>query len=131
MNTNLLNMKKYILIVLTAVSIAACTNKSENTTENSQITEEAKTTNLAQTKVEIAPENLSQTEFKIEGMTCQMGCANTIKTKLEALTGVDKADVNFENANAIVYFDKTVLSIDDLKNTINTIADGKLYKVVE
>jgi periplasmic mercuric ion binding protein len=122
-------MKKYIFVLLAATSISACNNKTENTTESTN--NEAITTNLAQAKKTIAPENLAETELKIEGMTCQMGCANTIKTKLEALNGVDKAKVSFEDAKAVVYYDKTIVSVDDLKNTVNTIADGKLYKIVE
>jgi len=119
-------MKKYILILLASLSFTACTNKSEQKPE-----EIVATTNIAKAKEVVAPENLAEAEFKIEGMTCQMGCANTIKTKLEALTGVDKANVSFENANAIVYYDKTVITTEDVKNTINNIADGKLYHVVE
>jgi periplasmic mercuric ion binding protein len=123
-------MNKYILFTLAAISFTACTNKAENAALTEDTTE-VTTTNLAAPKTEIAPENLAQAELKIEGMTCQMGCANTIKTKLEAVTGVDKANVSFDDANAIVYYDKTVITVDDLKSTINNIADGKLYKVIE
>lgn len=122
-------MKKYILLTLATISFAACTNKVED--KDLTETPEATTTNLALSKVEIATENLAESEFKIEGMTCQMGCANTIKTKLEALKGVDHATVSFDNANAIVAYDKTVLTVDEIKTTVNTIADGKLYKVIE
>ncbi|UYW00840.1 cation transporter [Flavobacterium agricola] len=122
-------MKKYIFIVLAAIGFTACNNKTENTVAETNA--EVATTNLAKAKAEIAPENLAETEFKIEGMTCQMGCANTIKSKLEAVTGVDKADVSFDQENAIVYYDKSVVTVDDLKNTVNNIADGKLYKVAE
>jgi len=124
-------MKKYILVALAMGFLAACADKKNSNTETIATPSQSVTTNLTKPKTEIAPENLAEAEFKIEGMTCQMGCANTIQSKLEALTGVNKANVSFENANAIVYYDKTALTIDDLKNTINTIADGKLYKVVE
>lgn len=125
-------MKKYILLTAIATTLLSC--KENSTDQNAEIVEthtEHATTNLTEAKTEIPAENLASAEFKIEGMTCQMGCANTIKTKLEALTGVANAEVSFDNANAIVSYDKTVLTEQDLKNTVNTIADGKLYKVIE
>ena len=124
-------MKKYILFSLVAISFAACTNKAENNGIVANETVEVKTTNMASPKTEIAPENLAQADLKIEGMTCQMGCANTIKTKLESLNGVANANVSFDDANAIVSYDKTLVTEQDLKNTVNNIADGKLYKVIE
>ncbi len=125
-------MKKYILIAAIATTLISCKENSTEQNPNTVDTHTAhSTTNLTEAKTEIPAENLATSEFKIEGMTCQMGCANTIKTKLETLTGVANAEVSFDNANAIVSYDITVLTEQDLKNTVNSIADGKLYKVIE
>lgn len=125
-------MKKYILIAVIATTLFSCKeNTSNQNTDTLEKHSEHATTNLTEAKEEIPAENLASTEIKIEGMTCQMGCANTIKTKLEALRGVASAEVSFDKANAIVAYDKTTLTEQDIKNTVNSIADGKLYKVVE
>lgn len=125
-------MKKYIVLTALAVTLFACKeNNADQNISEEEVSTEHTTTNLTAPKTEILSENLASAEFKIEGMTCQMGCANTIKTKLESLNGVANANVSFDDANAIVSYDKTLVTEQDLKNTVNNIADGKLYKVVE
>lgn len=125
-------MKKYIFLAFATLSLVACNEKTDAETVVAESAEvSATTTNLAQPKTEIVAENLATSEFKIEGMTCQMGCANLIQDKLQALNGVANATVSFDEGKAIVSYDKTALTEDTLKNTVNTIADGKLYKVVE
>lgn len=125
-------MKKYIFLAFATLSLVACNEKTDAETVVAESAEvSATTTNLAQPKTEIVAENLATSEFKIEGMTCQMGCANLIQDKLQALNGVANATVSFDEAKATVSYDKTALTEDALKNTVNTIADGKLYKVVE
>ena len=43
-----------------------------------------------------------KTTFKISGMTCN-GCRSTVENKLSSLDGVDNAQVNLTNGEAIVY----------------------------
>lgn len=119
---------RYIAALTLAIGVLSCDKKQDTT----PTTEEnvATTTNISKAAVEIAPENIDSTSFKIEGMTCQMGCANTIQTKLESLEGVSKAIVSFDEGNAKITFDKTVQNTASLKKTVNEIADGKLYKAL-
>lgn len=70
-----------------------------------------------------------EASLKIEGMTCQMGCANTIQARLQKMTGVSFAEVDFENEMAIVRFNNSQTSEKEIKATINALADGA-YKVV-
>lgn len=42
-------------------------------------------------------------ELEVKGMSCD-ACAKTIKTELEAMEGVIKADVSFEQSNAVVQY---------------------------
>jgi Cu+-exporting ATPase len=72
------------------------------------------------------PETVS---FKIEGMTCAMGCAKTIETKLSKLDGVQKATVDFNNKQATVDFDAAVLTPEKLTKTVESTGDGETYKV--
>lgn len=76
----------------------------------------------------VKPETAS---FKIDGMTCAMGCAKTIETKLANMEGVQKATVDFEKKQATVEFDATILTTEKLAKTVEAAADGETYKVSE
>lgn len=77
----------------------------------------------------IAAENVQTASFKIEGMTCAMGCAKTIEKELSNLDGVEKATVDFDKKTATVVFDKTVQNQENLTKTVQATGDGKTYKV--
>lgn len=81
-------------------------------------------------KVAVAakPETAS---FKIEGMTCAMGCAKTIETKLAKMDGVQKATVDFDKKEATVEFDGAVLTPEKLTKSVESTGDGETYKVSE
>ena len=87
-------------------------------------------TDETNTKKEVAvaakPETAS---FKIEGMTCAMGCAKTIETKLSKMDGVQKATVDFDKKEATVDFDASVLTPEKLTKAVETTGDGETYKV--
>lgn len=94
---------------------------TENETEVTATTEKIKA-------VAAKPETAS---FKIEGMTCAMGCAKTIEKKLADMDGVQKATVNFDKKEATVEFDAAVLTPEKLYATVEGAADGNTYKVVK
>ena len=74
----------------------------------------------------VKPETAS---FKIDGMTCSMGCAKTIETKLTNLEGVQKETVDFEKKQATVDFDATVQTPEKITKAVESAADGETYKV--
>lgn len=76
----------------------------------------------------VKPEKAS---MHIEGMTCAIGCAKTIESKLSGLDGVQKATVDFDNKTATIEYDATVQTPEDLAKIIEGVADGKTYKVSE
>ena len=82
------------------------------------------------TKKEVAvaaePETAS---FKIDGMTCAMGCAKTIESKLSKMNGVQKATIDFDKKQATVEFDAAVISPENLSETVEATGDGETYKV--
>lgn len=88
--------------------------------------------NTNETKVEkkavaaVKPETAS---FKIDGMTCSMGCAKTIESKLSNMEGVQKATVDFDKKEATVEFDATVQTPETLKKVVEATGDGETYKV--
>ncbi|MGH2667213.1 heavy-metal-associated domain-containing protein [Flavobacterium sp.] len=89
-------------------------------------TENGKTEITASTK-EVA--NAETTSFTIEGMTCAVGCAKTIETKLAGLDGVQKATVDFDKKTATIQYDAAVQTPEKLVETVEAVADGKTYKV--
>ena len=76
-------------------------------------------------------ENLETASFTIEGMTCEVGCAKTIESKLAGTDGVSEAKVDFETKIATVKFDKTKQSIESLTKTVEKVGGGDLYKVTK
>ncbi len=78
--------------------------------------------------VVVKPETAS---FKIEGMTCAMGCAKTIEQKLSKMNGVQKATVDFDTKEATVDFDASVVTPEKLSKAIKTTGDGETYTVSE
>ena len=64
-----------------------------------------------------------KTTFKISGMTCN-GCRSTVENKLSSLDGVDNAQVNLTNGEAIVY-SKNPISFSFISNSLPS-----KYKVI-
>ena len=114
---NIKNIAFAITITLFAVSC-----KKETTPEPTEV---------ATAKTEIAAENLETASFTIEGMTCEVGCAKTIESKLAGTDGVSEAKVDFETKIATVKFDKTKQSIESLTKTVEKVGGGDLYKVTK
>ena len=74
----------------------------------------------------VKPETAS---FKIDGMTCAIGCARTIQQKLSKMNGVQKATVDFDKKEATVEYDAAVLTPEKLTKAVETTGDGETYKV--
>ncbi len=89
--------------------------------------EEVTATEQKTLAVAAKPETAS---FKIEGMTCSMGCAKTIEKELAHMNGVQKATVDFDKKEATVEFDAAVLTPEKLFATVEATGDGTTYKVV-
>ena len=59
---------------------------------------------------------MNKVELKIEGMHCT-GCSSRLEKVLNNLDGV-KVQVSFEDKKAIVEYDDTKTSLDDIKEAI-------------
>ena len=73
--------------------------------------------------------NLEKVALNIEGMTCEIGCARTIESKLSKTEGVIVANVSFDDMQGIVEFDANITNVKKLSAIIQEIAGGDLYKV--
>lgn len=107
-----------MLITLTVSCSGEPKNQDTANAENSELK-----------KQPILAENLKKTNLKIEGMTCALGCAKMIESKLARTEGVDSVKVDFEKKFAFVSYDHTQQTEEKLIHTIETLADGKTYKV--
>lgn len=76
-------------------------------------------------------EEIKKIEVSIEGMTCEIGCAKLIESKVSKLEGVTISDVSFEKKIGVFTFDVSKISSEEIIKNINGIAGGELYKVTE
>ena len=67
----------------------------------------------------------------ISGMTCEIGCAKTIQSKLSKKEGVLDAKVIFNDSIANIEYDANTTSKKDLIAFVDGIAGGELYKASE
>jgi Cu+-exporting ATPase len=68
-------------------------------------------------------------EVEIEGMTCEIGCARTIQSKLSKVDGISYSKVNFETKKGQFTYDENKISETTIISKINGIAGGDLYSV--
>ena len=92
--------------------------------------EENKTESKKENK-EIAVAKMESVSLNIAGMTCEIGCAKTIQSKLSKKEGVAKAKVVFKDNMATIEYDANKTSSEDLINFIGGIAGGDLYSATE
>jgi mercuric ion binding protein len=118
--------KSITTVVIASLLFVSCKKNTSETTKTGMATTE---TSVPKVKKEIAAANLQTASFKVEGMTCAIGCAKTIQEELTELDGVQKATVDFDKKLATVTFDKTVQNPESLTKVVQATGDGKTYKV--
>lgn len=97
-------MKKIVFILSLALFVFAC-----NTTEKPA--KEAET-------AEISIENLVEVSIPVHGMTCE-GCENAVKKGVASLEGIAEVSASHIDSVAVVKFDKTLASLEDIKTKIS------------
>ncbi len=114
----LMLMKRFITITIVSLLFISCNEiKKEKINENKE-----------EIKLDVAANNKS-IEVEIEGMTCEIGCARTIESKLSKVNGISYSKVDFESGKGQFTYDTNKLSEDDIVAKINGIAGGDLYSV--
>ena len=113
-----------ILSAVILVSLLTACEKS-TTKENESIDPESTVEAKAEEKVELA-----KVEVAISGMTCEIGCAKLIQSKLYKTEGVKNAEVVFIDSIGRITYDKNKVSKEELKQVIEKTAGGDLYSVV-
>jgi Cu+-exporting ATPase len=112
-------MKKFI-IFLFAIASFSC-----NETKKKSVTNEIKTD-----ATEVAA-SYKSVEVDIEGMTCEIGCARTIESKLSKFEGVTYSKVDFESKKGQFTYDENKLTKEDIIAKITGIGGGDLYSVTK
>jgi Cu+-exporting ATPase len=112
---------KLIFLLLCITSLVISCNK-----EPSKVTET--TTKKSTTKKEIAAK-FKKTEFNIKGMTCEIGCARLIQSKLSKVDGVKFVKISFKDSLGMINYDSNKLSFKKIETMVNNIAGGDLYTI--
>jgi copper chaperone CopZ len=118
-------IKHISVFALAAMLLVSC----KDTTKDGNI-ETPENGTVADTIQKETAANLETTSFKIDGMTCAIGCAKTIESKLAGLDGVENAKVDFDTKTATISYDAGKQTPETIVGTVEKIADGT-YKVSE
>lgn len=68
-------------------------------------------------------------QLEIKGMTCEIGCAKLIQSKLYKTDGVNFAEIHFADSSGVVTYDANRLSESDLVQAVEKAGGGDLYTV--
>ena len=101
-----------VLFILT-FSFTACSTESKKKPE----IEEAST------------ENNQKIAFQITGMTCEIGCAKTIQSKLSKKAGITSAKVIYKDSIGLVEYNQNIISKEEISALVNGIAGGNMYRI--
>ncbi len=116
-------LKLAVGIILLSMIVWSCKNEAEQKIETSEIAE-----TKALNKMD-ADANMAKAEFKIEGMTCAIGCAKKIEKNLSKIEGVKSAAVDFDKKMAMVAYDDAIVNTNSLEETVTK--TGEQYTVSE
>jgi len=110
-----MKLRTFVAVACTGLLLTACKQTNATSTAGTEIAAVGKTETAS---------------FTIEGMSCAVGCANTLQKKLAATEGVTKATVDFDKKLATVEYDSAVTSPEKLVAVVEKAAGGDTYKVV-
>ena len=110
--------KNFTILVFVLFFISCQKNEGSKKEESVSVEKEAVAQNLHHVKVEI------------DGMTCEIGCARLIQSKLYKADGVTFAKISFEDSSGIISFDQNRITSDQVKDVIQNTAGGGIYTVV-
>jgi len=71
--------------------------------------------------------NLKTVTVAIQGMTCEIGCAKTIESKISKMEGVSASKVNFDERKGIFTYNSNIATQSDIIKEINELLDGETY----
>ncbi len=75
--------------------------------------------------------NFTKNEFHIKGMTCEIGCARLIQSRLSKVDGIKFVKVSFKDSLGMIEYDMNKLNFKKITTVVNNIAGGDLYKITD
>ena len=96
-------LRNIVALVMVAVMVVACKNESqpEVKTVTTEVTAKAE-------KVLDPDATFIKSEFTIDGMTCEIGCAKLIERNINKMDGVKTVKVDFDRKLAMVEYDEAM-----------------------
>ncbi len=110
---------KFISLVILTLFFLSCDSKKQ-----------VESTDVKTPEKELLAEDIQQVKVDIKGMTCEIGCARLIQSKLYKADGVTFAEVSFADSSGVVSFDQNRISQQEIKQIIEKTAGGEIYSVV-
>lgn len=108
-----MKISKIIAVICIAFfSLTACKTETKKTPETK----------------EVSIPNPQKLAFNISGMTCEIGCAKTIQSKLSKKAGITSAKIIFTDSIAMVEYNANAISKEDITSFVDGIAGGGMYK---
>lgn len=110
-------LNKILTVLVIAIIFVSCETRNKQTN-----VENAKETEMKEADVKTV-------QLEIKGMTCEIGCAKLIQSKLYKTDGVSFAEVHFADSSGVVSYDANRLSEKDLVQAVEQAGGGDLYTV--
>ena len=121
-------LNKFLTVLVIAVLFVSCDNREKQT--NPENSEKAQTENDShKQESEMKEADVRTVQLEIKGMTCEIGCAKLIQSKLYKTDGVTFAEVHFADSSGVVTYDANRLSEEDLVQAVEKAGGGDLYTV--
>lgn len=117
-------LKNILALVMVMALMISCKNETNPEVKTVEADIAVKTE-----KVLNLDANFVKSEFTIDGMTCEIGCAKLIEKNINKMDGVKSAKVDFNNKLAMVEYDEAMVNHTSLEETVTKSAD--VYKVSE
>lgn len=108
---------KFLSLSLIALFLITCETKQDSKQE------------VEQPVAKEVAKNLQQVKVNIKGMTCEIGCARLIQSKLYKTDGVNFANVSFADSSGVIQFDENKIDIEEIKTVIEKAGGGDIYTV--
>jgi Cu+-exporting ATPase len=116
-------LNKILTVLLFALIFVSCDNKDKQTNV------ESKDQTGSEKQSEIKQADVKTVQLEIKGMTCEIGCAKLIQSKLYKTDGVSFAEVHFADSTGVVSYDANRLTEKDLVQVVEKAGGGDLYTV--
>ena len=111
-------INKFVPILIFVLFFASC-----------QQGQGSKVTKTSEKKETIKAQKLQHVQIEIKGMTCEIGCAKLIQSKLYKADGVTFARISFADSSGLVSFDENKITKEQVSEIIEKTAGGDIYSV--